>query len=45
MQDFKHVTPEYMAANKMADRIIGWVAFVGIVVLIGTDLVDRIFVG
>jgi hypothetical protein len=42
MQDFKHVTPEYMAANKAADRIIGWMAFVGLIVLLGTDLLERL---
>ena len=42
MQEFKHVTPEYMASKKLADKIIGWMAFVGLVVLLGTDLLERL---
>jgi hypothetical protein len=42
MQDFKHITPEYMARNKVADRIIGWSAFLALIVLLGTDLLERL---
>lgn len=42
MQDFKHITPEHMARNKVADRIIGWSAFLGLIVLLGTDLLERL---
>ena len=42
MEEFKHVTPEYMASSKLADRIIGWMAFVGLIVLLGTDIIEKI---
>ena len=39
--DFKHVTPEYIANNKLADRIIGIGCFIGLVVLVATDVIER----
>ena len=43
--DFKNMVSAEARRGEIVDRIIGWMCFIGIVVLIGTDIVDRVFVG
>ena len=40
--DFKNMVSAEARRSEIVDRIIGWVAFIMIVVLVGTDIVERI---
>lgn len=45
--DLKYMLERSARRQDLADRIVGWVAFFGIVLLLATDLIDQItvFVG
>ena len=43
--DFKNLASAEARRGEIVDRIIGWAAFIMIVVLAATDIVDRVFVG
>ena len=43
--DFKNMAPAETRRGEIVDRIIGWAAFIMIIVLVATDIVDRVFVG
>ena len=45
--DLKYMLEQSTRRQDLADRIVGWVAFFGIVLLLATDLIDQVtvFVG
>lgn len=43
--DFKNLVTHEARRGEIVDRLIGWAAFIMIIVLVGTDIVDRVFVG
>ena len=45
MEDYKNLVTHEAHRGEIVDRIIGWAAFIMIVVLVGTDIADRVFVG
>ena len=45
MQDYKNLVTHEARRGEIVDQLIGWAAFIMIVVLVGTDIVDRVFVG